>query len=68
MSSSRDPETGPPSLGDTTEAKCDVFQRIKDRIAISYFANYTSLRILLDTEWKKFLDKKKVDKCKFLIR
>jgi hypothetical protein len=68
MSSSRDPETGPPSPEDTTEAECGVFQRIKNKIAISDFASYSSLRILLDTKWKDFLEQKKVNKYKFLIR
>jgi len=68
MSSSKDLEPGPPSLGDTTEAKGNVLQRIKDRIAKSDLANYTSLRPLLDPEWKRFLGNKKVDTCKFLTR
>jgi hypothetical protein len=68
MSSLRDPETGLTSRGDTTEAKCDVFQKIKKGIADSYFASYTSLRILLNTEWKDFLNQKYVDNGKFLTR
>jgi hypothetical protein len=54
MDSSRDLEAGTLSL--------------KERIATSDFANYTSLRTLLDPEWKDFLKQKEVDKCKFLIR
>lgn len=41
---------------------------LKERITNSDFANYTSLRTLLDPEWRKFLEQKEADKCKFLIR